>query len=50
MLINSGGRDDIGALKPGMAADLVTFRLDQVGWPPGRAGHFESLDFPMIVA
>jgi 8-oxoguanine deaminase len=25
-------RDDIGALKPGMAADIVTFRLDQVGF------------------
>jgi cytosine/adenosine deaminase-related metal-dependent hydrolase len=25
------GRDDIGALAPGMAADIVTFALDQVG-------------------
>ncbi len=25
-------RDDIGALKPGMAADIVTFRLDQIGY------------------
>ncbi len=25
-------RDDIGALKPGMAADIVTFRLDQIGF------------------
>jgi cytosine/adenosine deaminase-related metal-dependent hydrolase len=24
-------RDDIGALKPGMSADIITFRLDQVG-------------------
>lgn len=24
-------RDDIGALKPGMAADIVSFKLDQVG-------------------
>ena len=24
-------RDDIGALKPGMAADIVTFKMDQVG-------------------
>ncbi len=26
------GRDDIGALVPGMAADFVAFRLDQVGF------------------
>jgi 8-oxoguanine deaminase len=25
-------RDDIGALKPGMSADLVSFRLDQIGF------------------
>jgi cytosine/adenosine deaminase-related metal-dependent hydrolase len=25
-------RDDIGALKPGMAADIVTFRLNQIGF------------------
>jgi cytosine/adenosine deaminase-related metal-dependent hydrolase len=25
-------RDDIGALKPGMSADIVTFRLDQIGF------------------
>jgi cytosine/adenosine deaminase-related metal-dependent hydrolase len=25
-------RDDIGALKPGMAADVVTFKLDQIGF------------------
>jgi cytosine/adenosine deaminase-related metal-dependent hydrolase len=25
-------RDDIGALAPGMSADLVLFRLDQVGY------------------
>ncbi|WP_034292178.1 8-oxoguanine deaminase [Herbaspirillum sp. RV1423] len=25
-------RDDIGALKPGMSADLVMFRLDQIGF------------------
>jgi 8-oxoguanine deaminase len=24
-------RDDIGALKPGMSADIITFKLDQVG-------------------
>ncbi|HEY1149582.1 MAG TPA: amidohydrolase family protein, partial [Pseudoduganella sp.] len=24
-------RDDIGALKPGMSADIISFRLDQVG-------------------
>jgi cytosine/adenosine deaminase-related metal-dependent hydrolase len=24
-------RDDIGALKPGMSADIITFRLGQVG-------------------
>jgi cytosine/adenosine deaminase-related metal-dependent hydrolase len=26
------GRDDIGALAPGMSADLVLFRLDQLGY------------------
>ena len=25
------GRDDIGALAPGMAADIVTFPLDEIG-------------------
>ncbi|NRR31150.1 8-oxoguanine deaminase [Oxalobacteraceae bacterium] len=25
-------RDDIGALKPGMAADIVTFKMDQIGF------------------
>ena len=25
-------RDDIGALKPGMAADIVMFKLDQIGF------------------
>ncbi|KQV61677.1 MULTISPECIES: 8-oxoguanine deaminase [unclassified Duganella] len=25
-------RDDIGALKPGMSADIVTFKLDQIGF------------------
>jgi len=25
-------RDDIGALKPGMSADIVMFKLDQIGF------------------
>ncbi|WP_338766649.1 8-oxoguanine deaminase [Massilia sp. METH4] len=38
-------RDDIGALKPGMAADIVTFRLDQIGFAGAQHDPVAALVF-----
>lgn len=39
------GRDDIGSLKPGMAADFVAFDLDQVGFAGARHDPVAALLF-----
>lgn len=39
------GRDDIGALAPGMAADLVTVRLDDIGMAGAQADPLAALLF-----
>jgi cytosine/adenosine deaminase-related metal-dependent hydrolase len=46
------GRDDIGHLAPGMAADLVAFDLDQVGFAGARSDPVAALLFcaPVNVA
>ena len=43
------GRDDIGALAPGMACDLVTVALDEVGRVVVQDGEVRTLEVPKLV-
>jgi cytosine/adenosine deaminase-related metal-dependent hydrolase len=39
------GRDDVGALAPGMAADFIAFRLDQIGFAGAQHDPVAALIF-----